>query len=182
MNKCKRWALRNAVPAYMQLHSHCCIFSELWYWNPGITLQIDCTYTPPFCHQSLNKPCLSRYSESSLCSWQCLEGGRKRKGRRCQETTCGSGAFSMQPAKELLSCVLFTRPVDHWRSAGYRCYCRWVWRRVKSQDLRWKQGNLASLWQPKAVAWSFSEVPWCCLYFFLCSSISSVGGGRMREL
>lgn len=75
--------------------------------------------------------------------------GKEMKG--CQETTCGSEALSIQPAKELLNCVLLARPVDHRRSDGYRVCSRCIRSRVRSQDLRWEQGNLGSVWQPKAV-------------------------------
>lgn len=68
----------------------------------------------------------------------------KGKGRRCQETTCGQGALSIQPAKELLNWVLLAWPVDHWRSAGYRGCSRCVQSRVRSLDLRLEQGNLGS--------------------------------------
>lgn len=168
---------------------HICNFIAIavFFQSYGTELQeslcrLTLTCTHPFCHQSLNKPRLSRYSESSLCSWWSLEGGRERKGRGRQETTCGSEALSIQPAKELLNRVLRARPVDCWRSAGYRGCSRCVESRVRSPGLRWEQGNLGSVWQPKAVAWFFPEVPCCCIYFFLCSSVLSVGCGRMREL
>lgn len=44
---------------------------------------------------------------------QLMKFRREKEMKGYQETTCGSEALSIQPAKELLNCVLLARPVDH---------------------------------------------------------------------